>query len=153
MARRMFDAQPEARLRPCERHGSMAKRGLDGLTLVELQRELKKRERLVGRHLSKLETKREKLAGQLAELDAEIARIGGSVRSGGRRRPRNDSNLAEALAKVLKNATMSVTDVAEAVQKAGYVTTSPNFRTIVNQTLLKDDRFKRVGRGQYTAKG
>ena len=40
---------------------------------------------------------------------------------------------------------------AEAVQKAGYQTTSPNFRTIVNQTLLKKKHFKRVERGQYTS--
>ncbi|MEM9082824.1 MAG: hypothetical protein AAGB34_04445 [Planctomycetota bacterium] len=46
---------------------------------------------------------------------------------------------------------MSVTDAAHAVQQAGYATTSDNFRTIVNQTLLKDKRFKRVARGQYTA--
>ena len=38
----------------------------------------------------------------------------------------------------------------DAVQRNGYRTTSPNFRTIVNQTLIKHtDRFKRVSRGQY----
>lgn len=72
---------------------------------------------------------------------------------GGRKRPRNDANLVDSLAGVLKNTTMSVTDVSEAVQKAGYKTTSPNFRTIVNQTLINNpDRFKRISRGQYTAK-
>ena len=135
----------------------MAKRStsLETLSVHELQREIKRRERVNHRHLSKLERKRNKLAEALSALDAEIAAMGGSARASrsGRRRPRNDSNLADALVKLLKNSTMSVTEAAEQVQKAGYLTTSPNFRTIVNQTLLKDSRFKRVGRGQYTAKG
>ena len=101
----------------------------------------------------KLQRKRARLAAQVAELDAQITKLGGRIQGGLRRRPRNEMNLADALAKVLRNATMGVTEVAEAVQKAGYQTTSPNFRTIVNQTLIKDSRFKKVSRGQYTAKG
>ncbi len=46
----------------------------------------------------------------------------------------------------------SVTDAAEAVQKAGYRTNSSNFRTQVNLALIKGGKFKRVGRGLYTAK-
>ena len=47
---------------------------------------------------------------------------------------------------------MSVTEMAEAVQAAGYHTESENFRTIVNQTLIKNpDAFRRVSRGRYTA--
>jgi hypothetical protein len=61
-------------------------------------------------------------------------------------------NLIEALGKVLDGKTMSVTEVSEAVQKAGYKTTSPSFRTIVNQTLINSGKFKRVERGKYTAK-
>ena len=56
------------------------------------------------------------------------------------------------MASVLSGKTMGVTELSEAVQKAGYRTTSPNFRTIVNQTLIKDKRFKRVERGLYTVK-
>ena len=89
-------------------------------------------------------------------MEAEIRDAGGSPRAkhqgGARRRPRNTMNLADALCELLREQTMSVTEIAEAVQKAGYKTSSPNFRTIVNQTLLKDGRFKRMGRGQYTAK-
>lgn len=47
---------------------------------------------------------------------------------------------------------MSVTEVAEAVQRQGYKTTSPSFRTIVNQTLINSGKFRPVSRGQYTAK-
>ncbi len=131
----------------------MAKRTLSGLSVGDLQRELRRRERGV----EVLVRKRDKLMEKVHALDTEIAALGialGSRRAAaGRRRPRNDSNLADALVSVLKTKTLSVTDVAQAVQEAGYVTTSPNFRTIVNQTLIKDKRIKRVGRGQYTAKG
>jgi len=70
-----------------------------------------------------------------------------------RGRPRNETSLVGALQKLLTNKTMSVTEMAEAVQKAGYQTSSPNFRTIVNQTLINNPSlFKRIARGQYTAK-
>jgi hypothetical protein len=70
---------------------------------------------------------------------------------GARTRARNPNNLVESLAAVLRGKTLSVTDAAEAVQRAGYQTTSPNFRTMVNAALLKKKFFKRVERGQYTA--
>lgn len=128
----------------------MAKSDLTDMSITALQSEIKRREK----HARSLQKRREKLVQQLAEIDAEIAGIGG-LGGGGRggRRPRNDSNLPEALVGVLTGKTMSVTDAAEAVQKAGYITTSPNFRTIVNQALIRDKRFKRVGRGLYTASG
>lgn len=127
--------------------------GLGGITVQELHRELRRRQRRVGT----LARRRDRLARNLSVLEAEISALGGPAGSMGgngvRHRPKNATNLVEALAKVLDGKTMSVTDVAEAVQKAGYRTTSPSFRTIVNQTLINNnDRFKRVSRGQYTAK-
>ncbi|MBL0926610.1 MAG: hypothetical protein IBJ11_03020 [Phycisphaerales bacterium] len=125
---------------------------LSNLSIRELQMEMRRRQR----KLSTLHRKREKLITQLRTIDSVIAEHGGSIGGGGelvmRKRPKNDSKLADALVAVLTGKTMSVTDVAEAVQKAGYKTTSPNFRTIVNQTLLRESRIKRVSRGQYTAK-
>lgn len=137
----------------------MAKRttggGLASISATDLHRELQRRQRAA----SSILRRREKLAAKLAVLDAEIAGLGLSVRGGpdgavlGRRRPRNDSNLIEALVKLLDGKTINVTSIAEEVQKAGYQTTSANFRTIVNQTLINNpSKFKRVSRGQYTAK-
>lgn len=88
----------------------------------------------------------EKLCGKIS------ARSGRGSVSFGRKRPRNDMNLVDSLAKLLRNKTQSVTDIAANVQKAGYKTTSPNFRTIVNQTLINNPAFKRVSRGKYTVK-
>lgn len=127
----------------------MAKSGLSKLSYTEIQRELRRRERRVGA----LDKKRQKYLDKASAIEAQIREMGGVVHGGsGRKRAKNDSNLVDALVKVLTNKTMSVTGVSKAVQEAGYVTTSPNFRTIVNQALIRDKRFKRVDRGQYTAK-
>lgn len=137
----------------------MAKRrSMQALTTAELHREIRRRERTESRQIRRLQRQRAKVVARLSEIEAEITRAGGTVRGGRRggasagRRPRNATNLVDALAGVLKNATMSVTEVAEAVQRAGYRTTSPNFRTIVNQALINNAQFKRVSRGKYTAK-
>jgi hypothetical protein len=134
----------------------MARRsGLAGLSVQDLQRELRTRQRRVG----PLMKRRAKALAKLAKIDAEIAGLGGSASGGGvsgmglRKRPKNEMNLVDAMAKLLNGKTMGVTEIAEAVQKAGYQTTSPSFRTIVNQTLINNKNvFKRVERGQYTAK-
>ena len=48
---------------------------------------------------------------------------------------------------------MRVTEAADAVLQAGYRTKSKTFRVQVNIALVKRaDLFKRVSRGQYTAK-
>jgi hypothetical protein len=129
-----------------------AGRGLAGVSVGALEAELRRRERVT----SKLHRKRQRVLNNLARIEAEILANGGSLSGGGRRgggrRARNAQSLVDALKSLLNGKTMSVTDAAEAVQKAGYHTTSPNFRTMVNQSLLKKEHFKRVGRGQYTAK-
>ena len=137
----------------------MAQKSLTNMTTDELEKELKRRERECARKMKALEKKREKLLAQLDEVDAQIAEyaaeLGVNARSAnGRRgrRPRNEASLADSLTKLLRYKSMSVTDAAEAVQEAGYKTTSPNFRTIVNQTLITDERFKRTSRGIYTVK-
>lgn len=126
---------------------------LRGATLEDLRREFERRRRSSG----KLLKKRQKLSAQLEEIDAQLAMLdvstGGPSRSGGvRKRPQNTMGLVPFLVKVLTNKTMGVTEVSMAVQRAGYKTTSPNFRTIVNQALIKHtDKFKKLGRGKYTA--
>jgi hypothetical protein len=121
------------------------------LSVGDLQREISRRQR-GGKTLLR---RRAKLAAKLAALDAQIAELGlraGSNGHSGRSRPRNESNLVDALAKVLDGKTMSVGEAMEAVQKSGYKTTAANFRVIVNQCLINSGKFKRVERGQYTAK-
>jgi septal ring factor EnvC (AmiA/AmiB activator) len=121
---------------------------LESMSAADLKAELQRRERRV----NSLVSKRDRIAAKLKVLDKQIASMGGAIGTGIRTRPRNATNLVEAMSKVLDGKTMSVTEVAEAVQKAGYQTTSPSFRIIVNQALLSSGKFKRVARGQYTAK-
>ncbi len=140
------------------RKSSGAKGGsLGDISMDDLAKEMRRRQREANR----LMNRREKLVMQIEELDRQIDALGGPASYGAfgltsagkpRRRPRNEKSLSEALIGVLKNKTLSVTEAAEAVQRAGYQTTSSSFRTIVNQTLIKDPRFKKVARGKYTAK-
>jgi len=129
---------------------------LGRLSVADLQAEISRRQRSV----SKLVKKRNTLITKLNKLEREIEESGGEIsgrRGGGmpsgRRRAKNEHSLSEALHLMLKGKTMSVTDASAKVQEAGYKTTSPSFRTIVNQTLINHSGlFKRVERGQYTSK-
>lgn len=126
------------------------KEALTDVSLEALQAELSRRNREVAR----LERRRQKLHEELAAIDAELASHGALSATGGiRKRPKNEKNLVETLQGVLKNKTMSVTEAAQAARDSGYMTTASNFRTIVNQTLIRENKvFKKVSRGQYTAR-
>ena len=125
---------------------------LESMSSAALQAELARRQRAA----SSLLRRRDRLREQLAEVEAQIAEMGANAVIGvepGRKRARNAESLVDAMHRVLNGTELTVTELAEAVQAAGYVTTSPNFRTIVNQTLIKYPKlFKRVSRGLYTAK-
>ena len=149
----------------------MAKRALTAVSTLDLQKELQRRQH----DLASLLARRETLESELASLNDEIDMLGGAPTSGrggrrgpgrkkaGRRgrprgtgkkigkRPKNKMTLQEAMKKVLKGRTLSVTEIAAAVKKAGYKSSSSTFRTIVNQTLIKNPgTFRKVARGQYT---
>lgn len=131
---------------PTVRKGSK----LGGVSFEELQAEMARRGKVVNR----LERRRTKLHAELAEVEAELGSFGALSANGSiRRRPRNEMNLVDTLSKVLNNKTLSVTDAAQAARDAGYMTTAANFRTIVNQALIREKKvFKKVSRGQYTSK-
>ena len=123
---------------------------LGAVSFEDLQAEMARRSKVVNR----LERKRSKLHAELAEVESELGSYGALSANGAiRRRPRNEMNLVDTLATVLKGKTLSVTDAAQAARDAGYMTTAANFRTIVNQALIRETKvFKKVSRGQYTAK-
>ena len=74
-------------------------------------------------------------------------------RGRGRGRGGNEKSLASVLHSLLTGRTMSVAEMTQAAKQAGHKTKSKNFRVLVSLALLKNrDKFKRVGRGQYTAK-
>lgn len=158
----------------------MAKPKLTRISTRELRRELDRRQNRMGTLLARREKLAAELADIDSELEAFGPMKSPAKRGPGRprgtkskrktrttrragRKPRkanrgavtraeNTMTLTDALKKVLKNKTMGVTEVSNAVQKAGYKTNADNFRTIVNQTLIKNPKtFKKVARGQYTA--
>lgn len=144
---------------------------LANIPTAALQAEIENRRSRVGA----LEAQARQLETQLAALRSEIgvfngqaavkrrgrppgsknkAKIAAGMTAVGkpRKRPKNAMNLEEALVKVLRGRTMGVTQVTKAVQtEGGYKTTSPNFRTIVNQALIRSKLIKKVARGKYTA--
>lgn len=121
--------------------------GLETLSTDQLQAEIRRRER----GASKLLRKRDKLAAKLAELNAQIAAAGVAVGGRGGRRV-SGASLADIMAKVMSGKTMSVSEIADAVLRNGYASSSPNLKSMVSQKLGADKkRFKRVERGQYTA--
>jgi copper chaperone CopZ len=101
-------------------------------------------------------SERKKIAKQLAKIDGQIAAIdGGSGGVVGGTRPKNAKSLVAHLEDVLAKQPkgLGVGDIVDAVLAAGYKTGSDNFRSIVNQTLIKEGKkFGAVSRGVYSLK-
>ena len=126
---------------------SRAKDGLGSLSMSELQAEINRRSKGV----SKLVKKREKYIAMLAEIEKQISAAGGTIGGRGGRRA-SGAGLKESIARILTGKPMNVSDIAEAVLKSGYISSSPNFKVMVNQQLIANKKlFKRVERGLYTA--
>ena len=125
------------------------------LSLSDLERLLKTRRREVAR----LVRRRDAIERQVRALDDRIVELGGQVSNAARhghgsRRARNGVSLTEAINAILSKAgkPLSVGEIADGVAQAGYRSGSANFKGIVNQTLVKDKRFARAGRGLYRLK-
>ena len=145
----------------------MAKRSLTKVSLQDLLAQLKKHQA----RLPKLQRNEKKLLKQLEAVQAEIAELGGAITTlpkttkvsakqrgrpagKGGKRAKNKVKLADAIAAVLsKEKSISVKEIISAVKAGGYVSTSKTFGTIVYQTLGRDKRVKRAGRGKYQLKG
>ncbi len=139
--------------------------GLSGQSTAKIHAELKRREAA----LVKLEKRRDAILDQLSSIEIDIAQLGPlSTRLVSKKRPgrprrsastqvkkasRKKISLSEALQKALKGRTLFVADAAKAAIRHGYKTKSKHLSLMVNQALLKHtDKFKKVARGQYTAK-
>jgi hypothetical protein len=131
-----------------------------GLTISQLQQILDSRKN----EISKLYRKRATIEKNLAAIDREIGKLEGDGGNGGRRgtgggggvRARNEKSLVETLAEVLGDAKapMSIKEIVDGVEKAGYKSSSANFRGLVNQTLIKESKqFNAPERGLYELKG
>ena len=134
----------------------MARRAIgSGMSIAQLEQLLAGRRQ----ELNAKQREHSKLLARLQQLEADIRQLGGNVGrrgrggAGGGTRARNEKSLIETLEDVLKGGKpMKVGDIAEAAQKSGYRSNSANFRSIVNQTLIKDKRFGSAARGVYQLK-
>ncbi len=131
-------------------------------SVVELRRELEKSER----ELERIVARRAIVADKLAALDRRIAALGGPAAAGAfrgrgrpalplgarpRHRPANGKPLVQYVRQVLADARagMRVRDVAAAVRRAGYKTSSRGFYGIVATMLRDKANFTRINRGLY----
>ncbi len=120
------------------------------MSIGSIERELARRVR----RAATLTRARNRLMAKVAAMDAQIAELGGSVRSAAvlasGKRFQNEMTLPDALARALKGKSMSIGESADAVKKLGFRTASRTFNVPVNLALSKDKRIKRVARGRYT---
>lgn len=125
-------------------------RSASGLSLAQLEKLMHSRKAEVIR-LSKI---RDKLQKKLNTIQAKLEAISGTTPTGRTTRARNNASLQEIIHQVLSkaNTPLSVGDILDKVQAAGYRSKSDNFRGIVNQTLIKDKRLSKAGRGMYQVK-
>lgn len=128
----------------------MARTKLSNLSIAELKQEIERRQKL----LPKLIAQRDALNREIEALQDMKAENSAAAVLEPAKRPRhrgqNKASLADLLAQVMQD-TKKVT-VAEAMQgvlDVGYKTKSKNFRSVVNNMLLTDKRFKKVGRGEF----
>lgn len=128
-------------------------------TLSALKTEIRLREK-AARKISRLMNKRDRLAESLGDINLQLSRVSvdGTEKAkrgpkvGSRRKVKKDgqASLKTHLMIALKGSDgQKIADLVTAVQDAGYTSSSQNFRLLVNQTLLNEGEFKKVGRGEY----
>jgi len=118
---------------------------LTGLATAQLQAEMQRR----SAKLRSLQRRYDRLAAKLDALQKEIAASGGAMTHANGNGV-NKLSLVASLQKALTGKTLGVSQAVDAVLAIGYVTTSHNFRLMVNTALnMHRDKFKRVSRGRY----
>lgn len=128
-------------------------------TLSALKTEIRLREK-AARKISRLMSKRDRLTEALAGVESQLGSISvdGTEKAkrgpkvGSHRKVKKDgqASLKTHLMIALKGSDgQKIADLVSAVQDAGYKSGSQNFRLLVNQTLLNEGEFKKVGRGEY----
>jgi len=138
--------------------------GKRGASIVELERALAKKRQAV----EKLMAKRDTLLASAAAIDRQIGSIKGQAGPGrppgtksqpkpGAPKPRarrKHKALAQVVLEVLAAAgkEMTVKEITQGVEDAGYKSKSKNLSNIIGQFLGSSDGVERVVRGVYRAK-
>lgn len=135
----------------------MPRSRLSAMTIAELRQEIERRQRL----LPKLIAQRDTLNREIAELQGLASSEGRQAakpesapkKTRRRRRAKNKVGLADALATFMKGKKkVAIGEAMEGVLAAGYKSNALDFRSVVNNMLLTDKRFKKIGRGEFALK-
>jgi len=97
---------------------------------------------------------RKRLLKAVAKVDAKINALEGNG-SGRPKRGEGSKSLVEVMKETLGTFPkgLKIPQIMEEVQKAGYVSSSDNFRAIVSQALIREKKaFTKLDRGLYTYK-
>ena len=135
----------------------MPRSRLSAMSIADLRQEIERRQKL----LPKLIVQRDALNREIAELQglaAPEARQAAKPESAPkktrrRHRAKNKVGLADALATFVKGKKkVGIGEAMEGVLAAGYKSNARDFRSVVNNMLLTDKRFKKMGRGVFALK-
>ncbi len=125
------------------------------MTIAQLEQLLTKQKN----RLKELQEKKEKLGAQISRIDEEMASLKGTAAAApkkARRAPKREGkSLREHVIEILKASPepMNAREIAGAVKKAGYKSSSKNFVTLVRLFCYKSDELQRKGKGKFTVKG
>lgn len=135
---------------------------LSKIPFTELQEEIKLRleenEKYINRR-DELQDEMDKIETNLLELDVDDNRD--NDKHQGRKRHRrqkiriinNKLTLQEALAKILKNKELSLTEIVQELNNIGHKIGSENPKVVIGQIFTKNkDMFTRIKPGTYTLK-
>ena len=122
----------------------------EGLTIQQLESLLAQRRRKE----TTLLKRQAKIEQRLEAVKEQIRALGGAGAGGKAVRAKNAVSLVTAVEQVLSKSRkpMRVGEITEKVLAGGYRSTSPQFKAIVNQTLIKEKRFRSTDRGVYALK-
>jgi len=135
---------------------------LSALSSADLRAELARRDKTV----IQLRARREHVARQLAEIEAELELIAprstplgasraprgvpGAARGPRRERPAGSPSLVETLLAVVPvGRIITPAEAKDLVAEAGYVSSAKTFGHVVAAALARDEHFERLGRGSY----
>lgn len=105
--------------------------------------------------LKRLKNERRHWQRELDRVEAAIQKIEGSRRLSGKSssagRSSNSITLGDAIERVLAKASSPVPigEIVAQVQASGYRFNNSRVRSLVNLTLIQDQRFRSSGRGRY----
>ncbi|HOD83607.1 MAG TPA: hypothetical protein PKG77_19490 [Phycisphaerae bacterium] len=135
----------------------MPRQSITAVPLAVLQQEISRRKKLLPTLIAQRDALSREIAGLQGSAGPEIRRAAKSEaapkKARRRRRAKNKVGLADLLAACLNGkGKVTIPDAIAGVLAAGYKSKAANFRSVVNNMLLSDKRFKKVGRGEFTLK-